>query len=250
MLTITIVGFGNIAHHLAIHLFKSNSVKIKQVYSRDLNKIKHLSEITSITNSINDLQATDICIICVKDEVIEKVASKINLTNSLIVHTSGTTNMEVLSKHSQRGVFYPLQSFNKNKDINFSDVPLCIEANTSENIKKLNSLAHILSSKVYHISSVQRKKIHLAAVFVNNFVNHLYTIGEDICNTNDIPFDLLHPLIQETAQKISSDSPLNLQTGPAIRKDTTTIEAHINMLSEKQKDIYTLLSSAITNTHK
>jgi predicted short-subunit dehydrogenase-like oxidoreductase (DUF2520 family) len=153
----------------------------------------------------------------------------------------------MLENNSRKGVFYPLQSFTKGKKVDFYSIPICIEATHSTDEKLLKELANKLSDKIFTISSEQRKKLHVAAVFVNNFTNHMYTIGNNICKKNNIPFEILKPLIEETAQKVFKISPEKAQTGPAIRKDSETIKNHLFLLDEQEKEIYNLMTKSIQN---
>jgi predicted short-subunit dehydrogenase-like oxidoreductase (DUF2520 family) len=150
-------------------------------------------------------------------------------------------------QNKRSGVLYPLQSFTKDTKVAVEHIPFCIETNKKEDFILLEALAKALSSKVYTMNSAQRKKLHVAAVFVNNFVNYMYRIGEDICKENGIPFEVLSPLIQETSLKTQHLSPQQAQTGPAIRKDKKTLALHEKELNSDQKIIYQLLSEAISN---
>ena len=140
-----------------------------------------------------------------------------------------------------------LQTFTKNKKVDFSKVPFCLEAEDKNDYQLLEKLAKLLSKHIYNIDSEQRKRLHVAAVFVNNFTNHMYKIGNDICKENNIPFKILGSLIDETASKIKTLSPEKAQTGPAIRNDEETIKNHLNLLSENKQEIYILLTKSIQN---
>ncbi|WP_010229408.1 DUF2520 domain-containing protein [Gillisia marina] len=155
----------------------------------------------------------------------------------------------MLNKFENQGVFYPLQTFSKNKKVDFSGIPICVESNTKTSTKTLKKLASGISEKVFEISSAQRKSLHVAAVFVSNFVNFLYTEGEKICKDNQVPFEILHPLILETASKAINMSPKEAQTGPAKRKDQEVISSHLELLNEEQQKIYSLLTLSIQNLH-
>ena len=156
-----------------------------------------------------------------------------------------------MNNKNRRGVFYPLQTFSKAKTIDYRSVPICIEAETSEDFQILETLAKSISECTYAVNSQQRQALHVAAVFVCNFTNHLYQIGSEICNENELSFDILKPLIQETAQKIVTLSPEAAQTGPAKRKDTQTINKHLAFLTEEnQKEIYKLLTKSIIDHGK
>ena len=193
----------------------------------------------------------DLFIIAVSDDAIATVSSQIPFQNKLVAHTSGNFAMTDLDNKNRKASFYPLQTFSKSKAVNFKTIPICLEATNAEDLTTLEIVAKSISDKVYNINSEQRKALHVAAVFTNNFVNHLYQIGNEICIENDLSFDLLKPLIQETANKIMALSPEDAQTGPAKRKDTQTINSHLNFLTdENQKEIYKLLTKSIIDNGK
>lgn len=251
-LNIVVVGAGNVAWHLAKELQK-NEQKIIQVYNRSVEPAISLSHRLKcdFTTRIEDInQKADLYILTVKDSVIEEVSELINIKNKLIVHTSGAVEQDVI-KHKRRGVFYPLQTFSKEKKLNFKNIPFCIEASTSEDYSTLMRLATLLSPKVYNIDSNQRKVLHVAAVFACNFSNYMYMISDEILSDSNIPLDILYPLIKETAIKISKHKPKDVQTGPAVRKDKSVIEEHLNYLNNgKNYDIYKLLSKSIIDKNK
>ncbi|MBA5793544.1 DUF2520 domain-containing protein [Flavobacterium sp. xlx-214] len=248
MKTINIIGSGNVAYHLIKKIQHSTHFKLMNVAVRSKEKNQEFITNDLMVTSIAALQPVDITIISVSDDAIEHVSEQITYTNSLVVHTSGTTNMQVLSNKNKKGVFYPLQTFSKQKQIDFTKVPLCLETESKDDMLLLKELANELSNNVYEISSEQRKSLHVSAVFVSNFVNHMYTIGNAICDENKVPFEILHPLIEETAQKIQYLSPKEAQTGPAIRRDEKTIKAHEAALTnETFKKIYQLITESIKN---
>ncbi|MFZ2284707.1 MAG: Rossmann-like and DUF2520 domain-containing protein [Lutibacter sp.] len=249
MINIVILGGGNVAWHLTNALLQNSAVNVVQVYNRSLEKINIFKNSTSITNNLSELKDADIYILAVSDNAISELSSALILKNKLVVHTSGSMAMDELKSVSNKGVFYLLQTFSKERKIDFSTVPICIEAETVADLLLLETLATSISKNCYRINSNQRKSLHVAAVFVNNFVNHLYHIGHEICEQNKVPFEILLPLILETANKITTLSPLEAQTGPAKRNDTKTIEKHIAMLTKNQQEIYTLLTKSIYNTY-
>ncbi|NEW78169.1 MAG: DUF2520 domain-containing protein [Gelidibacter sp.] len=249
MIDIVILGGGNVAYHLTNALLKNDAVHVVQVYNRSLEKISCFKNNTSITDNLSDLKEADIYILAVSDNAISTLSSALKFKNKLVVHISGSMAMDELKSGSKKGVFYLLQSFSKERKIDFSNVPVCIEAETEKDLHLLETLAKSMSKNCYRINSYQRKSLHVAAVFVNNFVNHLYHIGHEICEQNKVPFEILLPLILETANKITTLSPLEAQTGPAKRNDTKTIEKHLAMLPKTQQEIYTLLTKSIQNTY-
>jgi len=249
MIKVIILGGGNVAHHLTNQLLKNTSVELLQVYNRNFKNIQHLKTKISITTDISKLKDADIYIIAISDNAISTLSSKLNLTNKLVVHTSGSVAIKELQSNSNKGVFYLLQSFSKEQDLDFSEIPICIEAENKKDLELLKELADSISKNCYQINSIQREKLHLAAVFVNNFTNHLYHIGHEICFKNNVPFEILQPLIQETANKITTLTPLEAQTGPAKRNDTKTIKKHEAILPLNQQEIYTLLTKSIYKSY-
>lgn len=247
MISVVIIGYGNVAYHLTNAFLKTEQITVVQVYNRSIKKIEHLKSKIDITDNLEALQKADVYIVSVSDDVIQKISSKIKIENALVVHTSGATSIKKIKSNTRKGVFYMLQSFSKDKMINFDEIPFCLEAENDEDLNTLQQLALAIGKKTYPINSQQRKKLHVSAVFVNNFTNHLYKIGNDICKEHNIPFEILHPLIQETASKIKYLSPKEAQTGPAIRNDEKTIEKHLSLLNKEQKKIYNLLTKSIQN---
>lgn len=248
MKTINIIGFGNVAFHFIQKINTLPNYKLQQVLVRNKKNAKGLLAPDQIVTQIEQLQVADLTIISVADDAIKEVAEAIPYKNKLIVHTSGTTSMEVLKTHDRRGVFYPLQTFSKSREVNFQNIPLCLETNNENDLNELKALASQMSEKVYKISSEQRRSLHVAAVFVSNFTNHMYTIGNEICEENKVPFEVLHPLIEETAAKIKTLPPLKAQTGPAIRHDEVTLKTHQDFLkNETYKNIYKTITESIQN---
>jgi len=247
--TIVFIGAGNVATHLA-EAFQYTGGKILQVYSRTENSAKLLADkinakyTTDLNRIIPD---ADLYLISVADSALQQVAKKIKTGKSLVVHTSGFYEMNMLENISENiGVFYPLQTFSKKRKIDFLTIPICIEANSEDNLKLLEDLALSFSSSVHFINSEQKKILHLAAVFASNFTNHMYSIAEEILKNENIPFDILKPLIKETAEKAIEVNPSESQTGPARRNDSTVIEQHLKMLENSDyKGLYEKLSEMI-----
>lgn len=247
MVTITILGSGKVAHHLIGNILESDQLTLQQIYARNTNSVTDLVSENRVVNDIKALKPADIFIIAVSDISIEEVSSQIQIPNQFVVHTSGTIPMSAIQQE-RKGVMYLLQSFSKDKELDFSSIPFCIEANHQEDFQLLEKIAVSFSERVYKISSEQRKAIHLAAVFVNNFSNHMFTMGEDICKEYQVPFEILKPLILETAHKIMHLSPFEAQTGPASRGDQNTINQHLEMLTDPtKKEIYQLITKSIQN---
>jgi predicted short-subunit dehydrogenase-like oxidoreductase (DUF2520 family) len=248
MIKVILLGSGNVATHLFQAFSKVSEVEVIQVFSRTISK--DFPESIQTSDFAQILEA-DIYIICVTDNAISDVSNQLPFENRLVVHTSGSTDFDVLDAKNKRGVFYPLQTFSKNKTVDFSEIPICLETENISDYEILEKLAESISKSVNKIDGNQRKALHVSAVFVCNFVNHLYEIGNEICLENHIPFEILQPLIEETAQKIKTLSPKESQTGPAVRNDNKTIEKHIDFLTdENQKDIYKILTKSIQNVEK
>ncbi len=245
MISIVILGSGNVATHLTKAYLNAPEVTVAQVYARNLSQLTYLKDKTPITNKLSDLAKADVYVIAVSDTAIAPISKQLETSNSLVVHTSGSVAMETIENTARKGVLYPLQSFSKEKKVDFKTVPFCLEASTKIDLHLLTTLAKILNATTYNINSTQRRQLHVAAVFVNNFVNHLYSIGHELCDQHKVPFEILHPLITETAAKIVSIPPAQAQTGPAIRKDQETIEKHLSLLSKEQKNMYILFTEAI-----
>ncbi len=251
MIKITIIGSGNVAQHLIDAFAKSNAVEIIQVFSRTQKQISPLLDTSKITNDWNALAEADLYIIAVSDDAIADVSSQLPFENRLVVHTSGSASLTSLDSKNRKGVFYPLQTFTKGKAIDFKTIPFCLEAQLESDYALLEKVASAISYSIHKIDSHQRKALHVAAVFVNNFTNYLYQLGNDICQENHVSFDILKPLILETAEKLLTISPKDAQTGPAKRNDIKTIEAHESFLSNKnQSTIYKILTQSIQNHGK
>ena len=251
MLKAVVIGSGNVAQHLITVFGTSANIDLVQAYARNASALAHLLPQEKITDSFNAVKDADIYIISVTDDAIAEVSSLLPFSDRLVVHTSGSVSLHQIDAKNRRGVFYPLQTFSKNKAVDFKQIPLCLESEKESDYTILETLAQSISDSVYNINSVQRQSLHVAAVFVSNFANHMYSIGYDICEQNNVPFDVLKPLIKETANKVQVLPPKQAQTGPAKRNDVTTMEKHLAFLKdEKIKTIYTLLSQSIQNNNE
>lgn len=245
MITVVLLGYGNVGQHLHKAMLASNNVNVVQIYNRSF--IENLNTVQ--TQNISELSEADIYIIAIPDDSIGSFSELLPFRNKLVVHTSGGVSMNVLSTKNKRGVFYPLQTFSKNTEVNFSNIPICLEAEAITSLNMLKKLGSCISEKVVEISSEEREHLHVAAVFVNNFTNHLYHIAEKLTAENDLDFNLLKPLLTETAKKIDTLSPAQAQTGPAKRNDQKTIEKHLKLLEgSKFRALYKELTTSIRNS--
>lgn len=252
-MNVSIIGSGNVATHLAKAL-KNAKVPVLSIWSRGFENAKTLAKAVNATavQELSDIAAieSDIIIIAVKDDAIKEIASKLTDYNGIVVHTSGATPLSILEDRKNSGVFYPLQTFSKQKELDFNDVPLCLEASNSPTLAKLKALASLLSKHCYEVDSEQRKVLHVAAVFACNFPNYLYGIAQGLLAKHQLDFEIIRPLIAETAHKVQNALPVNVQTGPAVRNDEQTLTKHEEMLKEHPEwlTIYKLLSEQIKKT--
>jgi len=249
MINIVLIGGGNVAHHLVKVLLHTSGIRLLQVCNRSIEAIEDLKNEVEITNDFKALKEADVFIVCVADKAIKEVSDRIDIGKALIVHTSGSTSINALKKHSRTGVFYPLQTFSKGRNLNFLEIPICIEASIESDEIQLEILAKSISKKMFKINSNQRKQLHIAAIFANNFTNHLYSIANNICIEHHIDPEIMLPLIQETAKKIEEFDPYEAQTGPARRGDNEIIKKHLKELNKNQQKIYKSLSKSITNSY-
>jgi len=250
MISTVILGTGNVAKHLFEAFMSQNGIEVIQVYGRSLKALSYFNNQINTSSDLSNIKEADIYLVAISDDAISEVSKFLVDKRGLIVHTSGSIPMNALPNKNRCGVFYPLQTFNAHRKVNFKEIPICIEAGNDQDYELLNALASAISDKVVQIDTDQRKVLHLAAVFANNFTNHMYHIAHEICIQNDVPFELLLPLINETATKIQDLSPLDAQTGPARRNDKGTFGKHLAQLkSKKHNNIYTLLSKSIQKTY-
>jgi predicted short-subunit dehydrogenase-like oxidoreductase (DUF2520 family) len=250
MISVVLLGAGNVATHLYKVFKKADGITVNQWFNRSLNPLQPYKNDVEITNNISQLKDADVYIIAVSDDAISQLSSQFLFENRLVVHTSGSVSLHNLDKKHQRGVLYPLQTFSKNTDLNFETVPFCIEIEHKTNFNILKELTSSIGSKSYRVNSEQRSALHLSAVFVNNFTNQMYRIGHEIAESKSVDFNILKPLIKETANKIDNLSPYLAQTGPAKRNDKKTVKKHLKALDKNiHKEIYELITKSIQQTH-
>lgn len=249
MIKVVLLGAGNVAFYLANVLTMSKNINFIQRYSRNIKNDKYFDKNIPKTNNINNLSKADIYIIAINDDAISSFSKQLFFKDGLVVHTSGSMPIEALKCKAKKGVLYPLQTFSINHKVEYHQIPICIETENKKDKELLHLFANCISKNVYEINSSKREKLHIAAVFANNFSNYMFKLANDICDKNSIPFDILKPLIKETANKIQKISPIKAQTGPAKRNDNKVIENHLSQLSENQKEIYNLVSKSIINTY-
>lgn len=262
---ISVIGSGNVATHLGNAFYRAGH-HVAEVFSRSREHAALLAErvgaraVTDLADLSGDL---DLCLIAIKDDAISGVLSALKpaleLSGGILAHTAGSIPLEILKGNARNcGVFYPFQTFSKFREPDFRELPFCIEANNRETFQLLEGLAKGIGGKPYGIDSEQRKTLHLAAVFAANFSNHLYVVAEEMLKEKQLPFDIIRPLIKETAEKVMQSSPFEAQTGPALRGDLDVLESHLSLLGDypglKQiyglREIYKLLTESIFRQHR
>ena len=234
---VVLIGSGNVATHLGNALYKAGH-KIVQVYSRKSKNAKLLAKKLNAksTDNYEDLQNADLYCILLPDDIIpavaKKLANKIN-RETTVIHCSGAKTLSALRPFTHRGIIYPLQSFKKAKKVKFKEVPLIISASNKQTLRRIRKLSREISNRVYTFSQREKEVLHLAAVFANNFTNHMLTLSKQITDKNAIPFEVMLPIIRETFQRIQEIPPDEAQTGPAIRADLKSIKKHLKLLNKE-----------------
>ena len=242
---IVLIGSGNVAFHLA-KAFTEAQIPVSQIFGRNTTELQKISEQFSIPFSTETLTDGDLYIISVSDSSIAEVSALIKNENALVTHTSGSVSREALSGNYRKSVFYPLQTFSKSKNLDYSKIPFFIDAENENDEEILKNLASKISKNVMLANDEKRKYIHLTAVFACNFVNHLFARAKEISDSQGIPFDYFLPLIDETTQKIHELEPKLAQTGPAIRNDEKVLKLHESLLTDEEKlKIYKTLNESI-----
>lgn len=242
---IAIIGSGNVAHHLT-KAFKEAQIPIAQIFGRNEKELSVISTKFSVPFSTQKLIDADLYIIAVSDSSIPEVSKIIEKENSIVAHTSGSVSINSLQGNYRKAVFYPLQTFSKSKDLDYSKIPFFIDAENEADKEMLKNLALNISKNVMLADDEKRKYIHLTAVFACNFVNHLYARAKEISDSQNIPFEYFLPLIDETTQKIHELEPKLAQTGPAKRGDEKVLQTHESLITEEEKlKIYKTLNESI-----
>lgn len=254
-LKIVLIGAGNLATNLGKALLHAG-YRIAGVYSRTEESARTLAGLldTSFTTSLSGLpNDADLYLVSLKDSVLEELLPQIvpGREHALFIHTSGSIPMQIWEgKATRYGVFYPLQTFSKQREVSFREIPLFLEASDKASYSLLEKLAGELSEKIYPATSGQRSYLHLSAVFACNFTNHMYAISEQILREHQLPFEVMLPLIDETARKVHHLPPVQAQTGPAVRYDRNIIDKHLELLADKPEiqEIYEKISKSIHNS--
>lgn len=250
--SVAFIGAGNLATNLAKALYRKG-FRIVQVYSRTRESAQELAQTVKSAYTTNLQEVTKearLYIVSLKDAAFVELLPEIvsGKENALWVHTAGSISMNIWQGHVERyGVFYPMQTFSKQREVDFGQIPFFVESNSEEDVRFLKDVASALSEKVYEASSEQRKSLHLAAVFTCNFANHMYALAAELLKKYGLSFEAMLPLIDETARKVHELDPLAAQTGPAVRYDENIINEHLQMLADEpqMKELYREISENI-----
>lgn len=247
--SVTIIGTGNVAFHLGTALF-AKGIRIAGVVGRIVSETEKMCEVWN-TQRVSDPSNidTDLALVCVPDDAVKEVVERIP-SHVKIAYTSGSVLLGSLSGRSSIGVFYPLQTFSKNKEVDIFEVPFLIEADSEIFAQELFDLAWKISRKVTFADSDTRRIYHLAAVWINNFTNHMAYQAHEILEGHQLDFKLLLPLLNETVNKLNELDPYSAQTGPARRGDLQTIRKHEDLQEGIQKELYSLITRSILETYK
>jgi predicted short-subunit dehydrogenase-like oxidoreductase (DUF2520 family) len=248
---IVLIGSGNVATVLGRLVVKHDHT-VSQVISREVEHAATLAEElnASAADFNGQLDTTaDLYIIAISDSALENFFVNGDVQHKCVVHTAGSVSKDILGGYSNYfGVLYPLQSLRKEMD-NIPAIPFLVDGNSEETTNYIEAFARSISNNVQRTNDEERLKLHAAAVIVSNFTNHLYAIAEDYCVKENVAFDMLKPLILETAQRIDKVSPSQVQTGPAIRKDIHTLDKHLRLFTAhpKLRTMYLRLTDSIMN---
>lgn len=250
-MNVFLIGAGNVAWHLSTALH-AQDIRFMGVFNRTKEHAVELADALGcvVCPSLQEApKNADLYLICTSDNSIAAVSAALPDNDGMVVHVSGSTSIDNIDrKHHRRGVFYPLQTFNKNRPIDFRNIPIAIEATTEEDTGLLMDVGRRLSETVVRMDGTQREALHVAAVFASNFTNYLYALSAYILQNNNLDFRLMLPLISETAKRVSeTNHPMMVQTGPAIRNDVDTIQRHLSFLEQKPelRELYYIITEAI-----
>ncbi|PQB04520.1 Rossmann-like and DUF2520 domain-containing protein [Aureitalea marina] len=248
MIRVNLVGTGNLGWNLAQALQDANGVELVQVVDRS-ERLKDLQGLNRI-ETLETMNPADICLLAVRDSDIAGLVPQLRQFDMMIAHCSGATPLSELDGLKRAGVWYPLQTFSKDLRAPLKNITVALESNDDDDLELLSGLALALHANPIRVDSAQRRVLHLSAVLVNNFVNHLFTLGKTELDQVGLSFDLLLPLIQETVRKASLNGPEDSQTGPAVRNDHETIQKHLDLLSDpKTRELYIQLTQSILQRH-
>jgi predicted short-subunit dehydrogenase-like oxidoreductase (DUF2520 family) len=252
-MTFNIIGTGNMAWFLAGKLAAAGHICLG-IYGRNSAAAQTLADTLHCHayNTFDNIKEADACIIAVSDHVIDSIATQLSFKETVVLHTAGAVNANILSGTSPHyGALWPIYSIIKSNPVDNKNIPIAWEGSTERAQNIIETIGKSISGNLFMLSSDQRKWLHLSAVLCNNFTNHLFTISEELCNTRNIPFELLYPLILQTIERILEKSPYELQTGPAKRGDEMIMNSHADMLQNADwQEVYKAMSHSIQNMYK
>ncbi len=247
-----LMGAGNLAWHLGPAL-QDAGYTLLQVFSHTAGSARALGRRLGVdwtTDAGRLHEEAGLLLFCVSDRVIPELLLRIELKKVMMVHTAGSVPADVFKGIAREyGVLYPLMTFSKDRSLDFSTVPVCIEGSTVNSTSILEKMAGSISGRVYRMDSQQRKILHLSGVFACNFSNHMYHLADEYLAGEGLDFEMLKPLIRETAAKVMEMDPASAQTGPASRNNSAIVRLHIDLLKDhpELQKIYTFVSDSITN---
>jgi len=247
MLEITVIGNGNLGTALANAINNIKNFKLLEWYGRTWDN-NNLPE--KAINKLTKLKNADLYILAVSDNSINKILNSID-TNFFVIHCSGATSIDVFKNHPRSGVLFPIQTISKTNDILFKNTPFCIEAKFENDLDIIKKLVLALDGRYESLNSLQRANLHLSAVWVNNFVNHMIFKGKKICSDNNIPFSLIKPILKKTINQALINDPKKIQTGPARRGDKETLKIHSQLINNlNDKKLYEIITKSIQKTYE
>ena len=251
---IVIVGSGNVAESLAQAIAEAKGLELVQIFARNEERGRKVAELAHTEWSGSELAEADLYLISVSDNAVEGCAKSLHIPqNAVIAHTAGCCPIDALAPHTHRAVFYPFQTFSVGRKVDFTKGYIFVEGATDHALRTIEEVAHALTDKVLPADSVRRAAIHLSGVFACNFANAMYANAAEVLAKEGLPFDIVAPVIEETAKKVvESQNPAQSQTGPARRGDTQTLERHRKMLAEEpeKREIYDKISEDIWHRTK
>lgn len=247
--SVSIAGAGNVAAHLGKALVKAG-IRLDYCWNRNSEKAEILANElhAEATKDLTDFRKSDLILCCLSDDALTEYIPQLSAIGP-VAATSGTVDVLTLDHTGPVGVFYPLQTFTKGRVISLQHVPFFVESSVPEWETLLLELARRISQEVHILSWKKRQHLHLAAVFVNNFTNHLASIAQHHLKSQDLPFDWLLPLMDETLAKLKEQPAFAAQTGPARRNDINTLKRHLELLSGNDAEVYRILSASITELY-
>lgn len=247
MFEVTVIGNGNVGTQLAINIDALKDFKLKEWYGRSW-KNKKIPK--NGIDRIENLKNADLFIIAVSDSSIQNISKLIN-KDYFLVHCSGATSINVFKNHKRSGILFPVQSITKHKHNIFEKAPFCIEAKEENDLMLLKKLVLSLKGSYMCLNSKQRANVHLSAVWINNFVNHIIYKGKKVCDKNNIPYSIIKPLLKNTINQALTNDPFIIQTGPARREDEITLKNHLNLMNNTDdKSLYLAITKSIKKSYE